>query len=193
MLRLFDSERQEWRDTLDQRWSGFLAQCGLTPLYLPNHPSISVALVQALRPRGLLLTGGGNCQALSGIIDPRDATERALLDLADNLRLPVLGVCRGMQVMLARAGGTMERLAGHVGEHMIDQQGQRRLVNSYHDYGFRQAPDGYRVLARAEDGVIEAVCDEQRRHTAIMWHPERVVGADPLDIQRVRRVFGAFS
>jgi len=98
-----------------------------------------------------------------------------------------------MQVMLTRAGGALERLAGHVGEHMINMQEQRRRVNSYHEYGFREAPDGYRVLALADDGVIEAVYDDHRRHTGIMWHPERELPADPLDIQRVRHAFGAFS
>ncbi|MHB2050085.1 type 1 glutamine amidotransferase [Pseudomonas hunanensis] len=193
MLRQFNAERQEWRDALDQRWVEFLGQCGLTPLYLPNDPRVSMALVQSLRPQGLLLTGGGSCQALSGTADTRDVTERVLLDLAENLRLPVLGVCRGMQVMLTRAGGTLERLAGHVGEHMINMQEQRRRVNSYHEYGFREAPDGYRVLALADDGVIEAVYDDHRRHTGIMWHPERKLPADPLDIQRVRHAFGVFS
>lgn len=193
MLRVFNAERQEWRDALDQRWVEFLNQCGLIPLYLPNDSRVSMALVQSLRPQGLLLTGGGSCQALSGAADTRDVTERVLLDLAENLRLPVFGVCRGMQVMLTRAGGTLEPLEDHVGEHMINMQEQRRRVNSYHEYGFRKAPDGYRVLALADDGVIEAVYDHHRRHTGIMWHPERELPADPLDIHHVRNAFGAFS
>nr|WP_314491745.1 gamma-glutamyl-gamma-aminobutyrate hydrolase family protein [uncultured Pseudomonas sp.] len=190
MLRHLNTRHGDWHDALDQRWSVFLNQCGLTPLYLPNDPDISTALVKQLRPHGLLLTGGGDCSAVTGAMDNRDATEQALLDLAGELLLPVLGVCRGMQVMLTRAGGTLESVSDHVGKHMIVEAEERRQVNSFHDYGFRHVPNGYDVLAVSDDGVVEAVYHPQLRHTGIMWHPERSPAANALDIQRVLQSFG---
>ena len=190
-MRTYDASRQEWHDALDDRWPVFLKRCGISPLYLPNSPETSMRLVERLRPRGLLLTGGGNCAAVSGTVDARDATESALLDLADALRLPVFGVCRGMQVMLARSGGRLERVTSHVGEHTISTADEDRVVNSFHDYGFRQVPDGYSVLATAADGVVEAVSDAQRRHAAIMWHPERARTFDGRDALWMLSIFGA--
>ena len=190
MLRLFDASRDEWRDAIDQRWAQFLAHCALLPLYLPNDPQVSRELLERLQPEGVLLTGGGSCQALSGSADCRDQTEAMLLAWAQHKQLPVLGVCRGMQVMLAAAGGMLERVAGHVGSHDINFRGVNRRVNSFHDYGFFSVTAGYEIEALSAGGVIEAVSHPGKRHSAVMWHPERNPHFDDADISLVRQVFG---
>lgn len=190
MLRLYDASRDEWRDAIDQRWTVFLRQCALLPLYIPNDPQVSQELLERFHPDGVLLTGGGSCQALTGSADCRDETEALLLTWAQQRRLPVLGVCRGMQVMLARAGATLEPVTAHVGAHDIRYRGTTRRVNSFHDYGFYTAPPGYEVEAVSEDGVIEAVSHPGARHSAVMWHPERNPQIDSADLSLVRQVFG---
>jgi len=190
MLRLFDARRDEWRDAIDERWSTFLSRCGVLPVYMPNDPEVSHDLLERLQPDGVLLTGGGNCQALSGIADPRDETEALLLQWAHPRRLPVLGVCRGMQVMLTRAGASLEPVTAHVGAHDIRYRGETRRVNSFHDYGFYAVPVGYEIDAIGEDGVIEAVSHPGAGHTAVMWHPERNRHLDSADLSLVRQVYG---
>ncbi|MFJ2713494.1 gamma-glutamyl-gamma-aminobutyrate hydrolase family protein [Pseudomonas sp. NPDC087346] len=190
MLRLYDASRDEWRDAIDQRWTAFLGQCALLPLYMPNDPQVSQELLERFHPDGVLLTGGGSCQALTGSADCRDETEALLLTWAQQRRLPVLGVCRGMQVMLARAGARLEPVTAHVGAHDIRYRGTTRRVNSFHDYGFYAAPPGYEVEAVSEDGVIEAVSHPGARHSAVMWHPERNPQIDSADLSLVRQVFG---
>jgi putative glutamine amidotransferase len=190
MLRLYDALRDEWRDAIDQRWTAFLAQCALLPLYMPNDPLVSQELLKRFHPDGVLLTGGGNCQALTGSADARDETEALLLTWAQKRRLPVLGVCRGMQVMLTHAGATLEPVTAHVGVHDIRYRGTTRRVNSFHDYGFYAAPPGYEIDAVSEDGVIEAVSHPGARHSAVMWHPERNPQIDSADLSLVRQVFG---
>lgn len=190
MLRLFDTTREEWRDAIDERWTSFLSHCGVLPLYMPNDAHVSRDLLARLQPQGVLLTGGGSCQALSGIADPRDETEAMLLAWAAQHRLPVLGVCRGMQVMLSLAGATLEPVASHVGAHDIHCRGAVRRVNSFHDYGFYAAPAGYEVGAVSEDGVIEAVSNPGAGHSAVMWHPERNQHWDSADLSLVRQVYG---
>lgn len=190
MLRLFDTARQEWRDAIDQRWTAFLTQCAVLPLYLPNDPVVSRQLLERFEPDGVLLTGGGSCQALTGSADLRDETEALLLDWAQRRRLPVLGVCRGMQVMLTRAGAALAPVTDHVGSHDIRYRGAPRRVNSFHDYGFRSVPLGYEIEAESADGVIEAVSHPDARHSAVMWHPERNSPFDSADLSLVRQVFG---
>jgi len=193
MLRLFDSARGEWRDAIDERWTSFLSHCGVLPLYMPNDTRASRDLLARLQPQGVLLTGGGSCQALSGTADSRDETETLLLAWAAKHRLPVLGVCRGMQVMLSRAGAKLEPLSCHVGSHNIHSHGVVRRVNSFHNYGFYVAPLGYEIEAVSEDGVIEAVSNLGLGHSAVMWHPERHQQWDSSDISLIRRVFGVAS
>lgn len=190
MLRLFDPAREEWRDAIDERWSAFLSHCGVLPLYMPNDVQVSRNLLERLQPQGVLLTGGGSCQALSGIADPRDKTETMLLAWAEQHRLPVFGVCRGMQVMLSRVGAKLEPVASHIGSHTIRSHGAVRRVNSFHDYGFYVVPPGYVVEAVSADGVIEAVSNFEASHSAVMWHPERNQPWNTADISLIHTVFG---
>lgn len=190
MLRLFDTTRGEWRDAIDERWTSFLSECGVLPLYIPNDASVSHQLLEQLQPQGVLLTGGGSCRVLSGIADARDETESMLLGWAADRRLPVLGVCRGMQVMLSLSGATLVPVASHVGAHSVLHKGAIRRVNSFHNYGFYATPPGYEVEAISEDGVIEAVSNLSVRHSAVMWHPERNRYWDSDDLALVRQLYG---
>jgi putative glutamine amidotransferase len=65
-----------------------------------------------------------------------------------------------------------------------------RRVNSFHDYGFLSVTAGYEIEALSADGVIEAVSHPGKRHSAVMWHPERNSHFDDADISLVRQVFG---
>lgn len=191
MLRVHEPTRDEWRDAIDVRWTAFLGHCCLQPLYLPNDAATAVQLLELTNPVGVVLTGGGSCTALSGLVDERDRTEVAALDWAASRGKPVLGVCRGMQVLLSRAGASLERVQDHIGSrHPVEGAFGDRIVNSFHEYGFRSAPAVYAVQARSNDGMVEAVFDASSRHAAVMWHPEREVEPDSADLALFLRVFG---
>lgn len=191
MLLVHEPTRDEWHDAIDVRWTTFLAHCDLQPLYMPNNAAAAVQLLERTDPAGVVLTGGGNCSALSGRVDERDRTEAAALDWAASRGKPVLGVCRGMQVLLARAGAPLERVHDHVGRrHTVEGALGSRAVNSFHEYGFRTTPAAYAVQALASDGVVEAAFDLSSRHAAVMWHPEREVEPDAADLAMFRRIFG---
>ena len=192
VMRAYDEPRREWRDLIDARWYAFLDACGLEPLLLPNCPSTSKRLLENLNPRGLLLTGGGTCSSISGRVDDRDNTEDIALQWAERLAKPVIGVCRGMQVVLTRAGVPIEKIDGHVRtDHRLEIAGLQRHVNSYHEYGFRSLACGYDLLGRAKDGVIEAAASGRTKTTVMMWHPERQCPFSPEDIAMFKRQFGA--
>ncbi len=194
MLRVHEPARDEWRDAIDARWTRFLARCGIVPLYLPNDPGAARQLLERARPAGALLTGGGTCSALGTPPDDRDRTEALVLDWAEHGGRPVLGVCRGMQVMLALAGGRLERVPHHVARHhrVAGEHGARQ-VNSYHEFGLRDVPAGYVAQTHADDGVVESVRHAHRRAAALMWHPERTAPFDDADIHAFRHFFGDAS
>lgn len=114
----------------------------------------------------------------------RDEVERALIAWA----MLLLGVCRGMQMILHYFATPLERVGGHIRtEHLLDDG---NTVNSFHGWGARTCMPPLTALRTAPDGVIEAV-----RHTAypwivgIMWHPERYHPFRCEEINWMKRLF----
>lgn len=191
-----DPRHGERRDALDQRWHPFLAASGIVGVPLPNDPALALESVRALGLRGILLTGGNDLAVLGGDAPERDATEAALLDLA-TWGMPVLGVCRGLQMILAHFGAVPAPVAGHVAiRHPLTFQGRSRTVNSYHGYGaaaamVAPATAGALEVTAAVDGTAEAVRHRSLPIAGLMWHPEREEPFDPLDIEFFKNFFGA--
>ncbi len=182
----------ERRDCLDQAWIRFLAACGFTPLPVPNAAAVVRALLESVPVCGILLTGGNDLAALGGDAPERDAAEAALLDIARDRDLPVMGVCRGMQVIQHSFGIGLKRVAGHVARRqVIAIEGVPAEVNSYHNFGAIETAPPLESWAVADDGVIKAVRHENRKIAGIMWHPERLEPFASRDIAHFRSFFGS--
>jgi gamma-glutamyl-gamma-aminobutyrate hydrolase PuuD len=180
----------ERRDCLDQAWTRFLTACGLLPLLLPNVADTALALCEGAGVAGLVLTGGNDLAPYGGDAPERDTVEYALLDWAEQRGLPVLGVCRGMQVIQQRFGIALGRVEGHVAQRQIVQiDGEPREVNSYHHFAAVHSRPPLDVWAVAGDGVVKAIRHSARPITGIMWHPERCTPFSPADVALFRRVF----
>ena len=185
-------EYGERRDCLDQAWPRFIATCGLLPLPVPNVIEVALAMCGASDLAGLVLTGGNDLAALGGDAPERDATENALLDAAESRGLPVLGVCRGMQLIQQRCAVPLQRVEGHVTRRqVIHVDGEPREVNSYHRFGARESRPPLDVWAVAADGVVKAIRHTARPTTGIMWHPERNTPFAADDVALFRYVFKA--
>ena len=171
---------------------------------IPPFPEGVADVVAALD--GLILAGGSDLDPAlygaepdprtTGVRPARDAGEVALLRAAIEADLPTLGICRGMQLMSAHAGGSLvqhlDAAAAHRGEpgqyvrHSVDTVagtrlagilGERTDVPSYHHQGVADA-GSLTVSAHAFDGGIEGVEDPSARfRVGVLWHPEQ--GTDP--------------
>lgn len=163
---------------------------------------------------GLVLTGGGDvAPELYGdwpdetvhVDSARDGVEFKLIDLAMKKSLPVLGICRGLQVLNVYFGGTLvldlEKYYGRkhsaISEDEDRYHGVRLIegsylknfirqetgkVNSAHHQAADRIGSGLRVAARAEDGTVEAIegnDDLPSRIVSVQWHPERIQFDDP--------------
>lgn len=184
------ADRDERRDALDQRLSAFVTAIGALAFPVPNGLQEQGRLrewLDALSPDGILLSGGND---VGGQPD-RDGVERMLLNWSTERRLPVLGICRGMQMMASAAGGRLKRVTGHVRTRHVLDGVLVGTVNSFHDHALDGCPASYRVLAVSEDGSIEAIRHEDLPFEGWMWHPERETPFADTDLERARKLFSA--
>ncbi|WKK22830.1 gamma-glutamyl-gamma-aminobutyrate hydrolase family protein [Streptomyces olivoreticuli] len=177
---------------------------GMAVLLPPDAPATAAAVVRRLD--GLVLAGGDDLDpALYGQerhpragapVPERDRWELALLAEALRQELPLLGVCRGMQLMNVHAGGTLVQhlpdvvghedhnpVAGAYSDHLVKPLPSTRLgellpepcdVATHHHQGVDRLGEGLVVSAYAEDGTVEALEYERRAAFAlgVQWHPE---------------------
>ncbi len=195
------AEYGERRDAIDQRWGALLRQVGLVPVPVPNlidADGLDI-LLDLLSLAGVILSGGPSLVAYGGDTPERDATELAIIKAAERRHIPLLGVCRGLQVLMWHFGTTLSNLEGHVGtRHSLSVMGHGSFadqlrtidqVNSYHEIGAYEVKRPLRVVARAGDGSIEAVEHVDRPIRGIMWHPEREAVARLADLKILSELF----
>ena len=196
-----------WRqhaDVLPAQYATAVEETGGVPLLLPPVAQVAAAVAVVDRLDALVVSGGADVDPTrygaephprtAGWREDRDAWEVALLDAAEAIGLPVLGICRGMQLMAVHAGGSLHqhtpdlvdhdehspggdrygaigvstvpgsRVAALVGEHLS--------VSCHHHQSVQEHP-GYVASAHAADGTVEAMeLDGDRFCLAVQWHPE---------------------
>ena len=177
-------------DILDQRWIAFLRSIDARPVLLSSSlPDVREAL-RDLDVGGVVLTGGNDLVKYGGDAPDRDRMEQQILEVALEGTMPVIGVCRGLQIIQDFFGGNLEKVRGHAGcQHFLTGLGNRSVVNSYHTFGFREAPEELIVTSRSEDGVVESVRHKSLPIYGIMWHPERNTPFEVEDLMFFRKIF----
>ena len=146
-----------------------------------------------------LFFGEEPVKELHGINPRRDRQELLLTRLAADRQIPILGICRGIQTMNAAFGGPLyqdihsqmegtrikhsQELDRSYASHTVTIEKDTLLhnlfkadtiaVNSFHHQAVKEAAPGFRVCARATDGVIEAMeSTEYKSMLGVQWHPE---------------------
>ncbi len=197
-------------DLLPSDYARAVESAGGVPVLLPpSLPYGDAARAVVGRLDGLIISGGADVQPERYGEDPlvttttwredRDAWELALLDAVADLELPVLGVCRGMQVMAVHGGGSLVQhvpdLVGHeqhnpgadsfgdttvsvaAGSRLASVLDTKPAVRCHHHQAVRTHP-GFDAVAWAEDGLLEAIeVPGGRFLLAVQWHPEMAADA----------------
>lgn len=126
----------------------------------------------------------------------RDRFEMALMDLAGDRATPVLGICRGLQLVNIHGGGTLHQdvpvharydLAPSAESHPVTFEagsvlaglyGPTKSVNSLHHQTVDDVAPAYRVTARADDGTVEGLEHADLPVVTVQWHPEMMADRD---------------
>jgi gamma-glutamyl-gamma-aminobutyrate hydrolase PuuD len=190
-------------DCVDQAWFALAHELGIDLIAIPNATQCIADWVHRRRLEGLILSGGNDLAHLEGARDAapeRDSTEIVLLGIAEAEGIPVLGVCRGMQLINHHLGGVLSRVSGHAGRrHVVYPCGNASVfpafseVESFHDWGISEDGLAKSLLAclASGDGVVEAAQHVSLPWFCMMWHPERSQGVErSADLALLRVVFG---
>ena len=198
--------------SLQKNYGEAIAASGGIPVSFLLSEDPGILLEAFKRCDGILLSGGididpgsykeARISACGGSATRRDDMEIFIVRRALKKNLPILGICRGMQLMNIAAGGTLyqdiytqisdrpilrhTRTAANLHpRHEIEIvrnsiihnsfHTDRVWVNSYHHQAVKTLAPGFRVTSRASDGIIESIEHSDRKFAVgIQWHPERL-------------------
>lgn len=198
---------EKHKDAIPSAYAEAISKAGGLPLLIPNEYPLSDLADLLGKLDGLLFSGGGDIDPIHygvqndyyshGISKGRDTLELALAKLALASELPVLGICRGFQLLNVALGGSLytdiptqrpskiNHSTLESDAHEVTVETHSRLfqilgsehvrVNSRHHQAVRNLADGLQVTASASDGLIEAFeLPGGRFFQAVQWHPENL-------------------
>lgn len=218
-----------WDDKLNSIWMlpdymDCIRESGGIPVIFPLTASEDDICRLAEMCDGFLLTGGHDVSPkiygekplneLVSCCEERDKTESVILEKAIKDDKPLLGICRGIQFINAKLGGTLyqdipSQCPSGIEHHqhapydipcheveivenspMYNCLGAESiLVNSYHHQAVKQTAPALEIMARSPDGLAEALYMPSRRFLwAVQWHPEFLYKKDVYS----RKIFDAF-
>ena len=181
-------EHGEMMTCIDIKWIDLLLSLGFTPALIPLTSSEHLSLIwNNLNLDGLILSGGNTLASAvkdkheSNVYFERDIFEKSLLDMAIRKQIPVLGICRGLQVINTFFNGGVLRFEGQIGKNqkitsLSDNKSSfPNEVTCYHDYVVTPELLGDELVPLAHDsnGNIQALSHSSHKILGLMWHPER--------------------
>ncbi len=190
----------EIREALDIEWGALFQTLNFLPIVLPIEYDFE-KYFKTIGIDGILLTGGNDLNSLkpSATSLQRDVFEKGLIDYGIKNDIPILGVCRGMQLIAEYFGSSFKKVEGQVAiKHTLRVNKESKYfnelikldkVNSYHDYAVFDVPDELLISATDESGIIKSIEHRQYKIFGQMWHNEREVPFDERELTLMQDFF----
>jgi gamma-glutamyl-gamma-aminobutyrate hydrolase PuuD len=179
---------------IEHTWFSFLSELFTqTPLLIlvPNLVNAEI-IAESLNPSLIVLTGGNDVFGVDNSEDSyevRDSIEKQLI--LSNPNTPILGVCRGFQLVNMTLGGSIVQSEGHISKfhelHFEEKSNQGSILNfktnSFHKWVIsdQNLSSDLESIAKANDGTVECAKHRTKPWLLTMWHPERT---NPGEFQR---------
>jgi gamma-glutamyl-gamma-aminobutyrate hydrolase PuuD len=187
--RIIESSHKEPHFSVSKDLVKLLSGFGFDSILVTEAIESANELIASLKPELIVLSGGEDV----GVNLDRDNLEYELLRESIPREIPVLGICRGMQIISTFLGGELFSIENHVGDsHQVNNSDGTRSfkVNSFHNFAVSNISDDLEVDLTSVDGVIESVRHKNYPWLGIMWHPERK-GNDAASMEILEEFFKA--
>ncbi|MBZ7942468.1 gamma-glutamyl-CDP-amidate hydrolase [Campylobacter molothri] len=174
----------EEREALALDW-GKLFNLNLFSGFLPLPLSYEIDFNIYEKHLNAVILSGGNDLSIydhSVLSQKRDAYERKIIEYCLKTNTPLLGICRGAQMIAHYFGSSLNSCINHIGHHEIIFDDVNYLVNSFHNYAIVNLGEDLISLAKANDKSIEAFKHKDKNIYGIMWHIERENGLENISI-----------
>lgn len=178
---------KEMRNSIAFAYVEFFEKLGYTIVLVPNGTTKLLEYFRHFDPSLVVLSGGDD-------IDDKDkqsrfATEAAMVEEALKRNVPIIGICRGLQMIAKQLyDAPLKRIDAHVAKPHTLQSPYRFLdghrTNSFHNFGIftDSLPKSVQIVATKDD-IVEAFYDKEKGVLALQWHPERQ--NEPFDVELV--------
>ena len=171
----YDQKRKTYYDQLDIRLIETFYKLGFKPITISNFFKKPGDYLKDFNIDGIVLTGGSSI----GKFILRDKNEAKLISLSIKKKIPLIGICRGMQVINKYFNGELIKIKGHVKTRNVDKSltlKNNATVNSFHNYKIRlekMHKNLIPIYKCKKDGSVESFLHKTESILGIMWHPER--------------------
>jgi len=193
---------------LSRSWHDFFTRIDMDLVPLHSLRQLNEEITEN-RLDGAILSGGGDISEFFPLnsqgshrknnqIPERELIEASLIEICLLNKLPLIGVCRGMQAIGLYFGLKLFGVPGHVKtQHRVDfycpitNLSYQRNLNSFHNFGFheRHLTEAFQCHISI-DGIVEFMTGYQNTFLGIMWHPERYKIFEEHDVTLFRTFFG---
>ena len=186
----------EFRDSLDERLIEWLKANKLLAMPVSNNLLITKTKntnykylkkwLNAFNPKAIVFSGGHDI----GKYKKRDLTEFFILEWGIKNKIPLFGICRGMQIIGNYFGSNLIKCKNHVRKRhpVYFNNGSKVNVNSFHAWGLKKCPRNFKVLAKSKDNIIELMKHKFLPIQGCMWHPEREKKFSKEDLLRLKKL-----
>lgn len=181
-------------DSLEHNYIKYFENLGFNVILLPNS-TLNLDFYNN-QIEGIVLTGSGDINLENKNL--RDELEIKLIQFAYDNEIPLLGICRGSQMINTYFNGSLAEIENHVRiNHQLILSGQFQdidedvEVNSYHNYGIFEdiLSQDLEFFAKTQDGSIEGFKHKTKNILGIMWHPERMDFDNKFNKELIFRLF----
>ena len=190
-----DIKRKEVNDQIDHALINWIIKNSYNPIVISNK-SLTLSkrklylFLKSLNIKGIILSGGNDVEKKT----LRYKFQVYLINFALKNKIPILGICQGMQMMGIKFGSKLVKVKNHIRKNhkLINLSKEKfpKKTNSYHQYSLKSCPKNFFITTKSLDGNIESIKHKVLPWEGWMWHPERDKKTDKINNLRLKKIFG---